>query len=265
MEDNEKEARSLGWTPKEEFRGSPERWIDADEFLRRGREVMPILKATNRRLEEQVQRLQNALSLKSTEFDSLTQSVAELKEYQVKEMAQRIAQERSSLREQLKEARDEGDTKLEGQIEDRLDELKELKTKVEQAPKQVVPTQPQLSQEFLEWSMQNPWFQVDQRKTGLALGIGRELQAQGISGKAFYARLDEELQKSFGERSFSKTEGGSNGNRNEGSKGKSYDALPPDAQAKCDADAKKFVGKGKAFANLAEWRSQYANLYFAGE
>src|SRR5574337_341980 len=170
MDETEKEARSLGWVSQDEFKGNTDRFISADEFLRRGKEVLPLLKATNRKLEEQVQRLQNALSYKSQEFDSLTQSVQELKDYQVKEMAERIKQERAALRVQLKEAREEGDVELEGQIEDRLDALKEQKVPT-QAPS--IP-RPPLTQEYLDWHKENPWFEHDQRKTGLALGIRSE-------------------------------------------------------------------------------------------
>ena len=35
-EDAETRARVMGWKPKEQFRGDPEKWIPADEFLDRG-------------------------------------------------------------------------------------------------------------------------------------------------------------------------------------------------------------------------------------
>src|SRR5574337_144185 len=239
MDETEKEARSLGWVSQDEFKGNTDRFISADEFLRRGKEVLPLLKATNRKLEEQVQRLQNALSYKSQEFDSLTQSVQE-----------------------LKEAREEGDVELEGQIEDRLDALKEQKVPVQNPTQPSSIPKPPLTQEYLDWHKENPWFEHDQRKTGLALGIGRELQAQGITGKAFFAQLDKELAISLGEKQFSKTEGSSSSPS--GKRGGGYDSLPPEAQLKCDSDAKKFVGKGKSFADLNSWREHYAKLYNAG-
>src|SRR5574340_204529 len=262
MDETEKEARSLGWVSQDEFKGNTDRFISADEFLRRGKEVLPLLKATNRKLEEQVQRLQNALYYKSQEFDSLTQSVQELKDYQVKEMAERIKQERAALRVQLKEAREEGNVELEGQIEDRLDALKEQKVPAQNPTQPSSIPRPPLTQEYLDWHKENPWFEHDQRKTGLALGIGRELQARGITGKAFFAQLDKELAISLGEKQFSKTEGSSS--TPSGKRGGGYDSLPPEAQLKCDSDAKKFVGKGKSFADLNSWREHYAKLYNAG-
>ena len=37
-EDNlavEKEAREMGWTPKEKFKGNPDKWVTAEEFVER--------------------------------------------------------------------------------------------------------------------------------------------------------------------------------------------------------------------------------------
>ena len=62
----EKEARLFGWVPKEEFRGSETDWVDADTFVKRGKEINPILRKNNellmKRLDEQAKQLE---SLKS--------------------------------------------------------------------------------------------------------------------------------------------------------------------------------------------------------
>ena len=46
----EQEARTLGWVPAEEFKGDPNRWVDAETFVERGHTVMPILRKNNERL-----------------------------------------------------------------------------------------------------------------------------------------------------------------------------------------------------------------------
>lgn len=45
--DFEAEARQQGWTPQEDFKGDPSRWIDAETFVKRADEVMPLLKKQN--------------------------------------------------------------------------------------------------------------------------------------------------------------------------------------------------------------------------
>src|SRR3990172_12212288 len=57
----EKEARQLGWTPKEEWKGNPEKWIDAKAFVERGQEIMPILRSNNKRLQQEVSELRGEL------------------------------------------------------------------------------------------------------------------------------------------------------------------------------------------------------------
>lgn len=44
--------------------------------------------------------------------------------------------------------------------------------------------------------------------------------------------------------------------------GKGYGDMPKEARDKCDAQEKRFVGKGKSFANTAEFRKFYAAEYF---
>src|SRR6185369_7112819 len=41
----EAEARKMGWVPQGEFRGPKEQWRDADEFVERGRTVLPIIRS----------------------------------------------------------------------------------------------------------------------------------------------------------------------------------------------------------------------------
>ncbi len=59
-EDRERAVR-MGWAPLEEFRGGEDRWIDYDEFLRRGEETLPILKERLRKTDKHVQELQSDL------------------------------------------------------------------------------------------------------------------------------------------------------------------------------------------------------------
>ena len=48
----EEKARGMGWMPLEEFKGNPDRWRPADEFVQRGENYVPILKDRVKKLEE---------------------------------------------------------------------------------------------------------------------------------------------------------------------------------------------------------------------
>lgn len=66
--ETESRARQMGWVPKEEFRGPPDLWRDADEFVRRGEEVLPIVRANLSKAERKVAELESKLQTVTTEF-----------------------------------------------------------------------------------------------------------------------------------------------------------------------------------------------------
>ena len=123
----EKEARSQGWVPKEEFRGPENAWVDAAEFVERGQKILPILQANNRRLMEE-QRKEREKHQK--ELDELRQATEEFKKFQ-KEAYERktreLDNEIAKIREQKKQAIADGDGDLVVELDDRLDDLKTQK------------------------------------------------------------------------------------------------------------------------------------------
>lgn len=54
----EARARRIGWVPKEEFRGDPERWAPAADFLERGERTLPILLERNRKIDDKLGRVE---------------------------------------------------------------------------------------------------------------------------------------------------------------------------------------------------------------
>ena len=67
-------ATRQGWSPKEEFRGDPERWITANEFVERADNIMPILKSVNSKLESKMAELEKQLK----EQKEITKKVAKI-------------------------------------------------------------------------------------------------------------------------------------------------------------------------------------------
>lgn len=55
----ETRARNMGWTPKEQFRGDPSRWVDATTFVDRGERMLPLLQERNRALDQTVTALKS--------------------------------------------------------------------------------------------------------------------------------------------------------------------------------------------------------------
>lgn len=67
--DIEAEARDHGWVPKDEFKGADGRWIDAETFMKRADEMMPLLKAQNARLKRDLDTLKKDVKRATAHFE----------------------------------------------------------------------------------------------------------------------------------------------------------------------------------------------------
>jgi hypothetical protein len=61
VNETEEKARRVGWVPKEEFRGDPDRHVTAAEFLARSESLMPLLRRDNDKLHKRVQEMEGIL------------------------------------------------------------------------------------------------------------------------------------------------------------------------------------------------------------
>ena len=39
---SEEKASAIGWRPKDQWKGDPDKWVDADAFLKKGDEILPV-------------------------------------------------------------------------------------------------------------------------------------------------------------------------------------------------------------------------------
>jgi hypothetical protein len=69
VRDFDTEAREHGWRPKDEFPGDPAKWVDAEAFMKRADEVMPLLKAQNTRLKRDFDALRKDLRKATAHFE----------------------------------------------------------------------------------------------------------------------------------------------------------------------------------------------------
>lgn len=67
--DYEAEAREHGWSGKEDFKGDPGRWIDAETFMKRADEMMPLLKADKARLKRELDAIKKDLRRATAHFE----------------------------------------------------------------------------------------------------------------------------------------------------------------------------------------------------
>lgn len=264
----EAKASALGWVPQEQFRGDPERWVDAETFVRRGEEVLPIIKKNNEHLQEQVARLK-------AELDASKESVSALKAFYDESLKTQVEAAKVKLLAEIREAREAGDVDREESLREDLTDLRAKEREVK-APAPTATAAPALDPVFVAWKNepQNAWFEKDKRRTSLALGIAQELRENpennGLVGRAFFDKVAAEVEKVFGApaSSVSKVEGSRNTGDSGGTpapRGKGYASLPAEAKAACDRQGAKLVGKGRAFETNEAWRAEYARIYYQGE
>ena len=261
----EVKAKELGWVPKDQFRGDPERWVDAEEFVRKGEELMPLLKATTKKQADRIAALEAKLA-------AATDSIAALTETTSKAAIKEIKDRQEELKVELKAAREADDVDAELAIKEKLDETREA-IKAAEKPKEVAepPKTVDYTQtpEWKEWIAENPWFGPDKRRTALALGIAQELRESGekVVGKAFFDKVVAELNEMLGggtRQAPSKVEGDARGSAEGGGKraSKTYNDLPADAKAACERQASRVVGEYRIFKTMADWRKHYTEKFF---
>lgn len=280
--ENETRARALGWRPKEQFRGKPEHWVDADTFVRRGEEIMPILKENNAQLERKLVEQGTELAAAQALIAESQTEIRELAKFNSEVMRDRAKVKKGELLDALKVAKKEGDVDAEVQLTDQLTEHNAALAKaeaaptVEEKPKPAAATEtPEIARakaEFTQWAKDHDWYNTDPVKTGAANGIAAKLRAEGskLIGREFYDEVAAQTEELFGGNprriAPGKTEAGGRGTGSGGGGSpatKGYSDLDADAQAACERFTKTLVGPGKSYKTVEDWRKAYAADYFS--
>lgn len=242
----ETDARRFGWTPKEEFKGDPSRWVDAETFAKRGEELMPILKAQNKAL---IKRL-----------DAMERTGKQAADFFSK--AEQRAYERavSDIRRQQEEAVEAGDLEAHRAASKELDKLEKPKA----VEADVVDPDVRV-EEFADWGKANKWYgtnatmraYADAQADKLAKSKGGFLDRADLDAVADKVR--EKFEDEFAEEFATKANKPrprsaveAVGSVRPGRTGKTFNDLPAEARAACD----KWVKQG-----LIKSRDDYVKSY----
>lgn len=267
------EATKMGWAPQDKFKGNPDHWVDAETYVERGRQVLPILAANNKRLQAELLTRDEKLGTLESQLKSNQKALETLEKHYSEANKRAVETARQNLVEELKEARSSGDVDAEQKILGQLDDIRDAQREAAKAPKKETPADDsqnynnQLSPDFRAWKAENPWFEVDKKKTKEFIRAAEDLREEGneLKGVAFFEAVGEYLAKGKGEEDegapASKVEGGSHGVGTRGGKG--FNSLPSEARKACHADAEDLVGPDKRYKTLKEWETAYAKIYFS--
>ena len=253
--DNEARARRLGWVPKDEFRGDPDRHRSAEEFLERGETMLPLLKKDNDKLHEGMTKLERRLEEQARTFTQFVEFASKGEERAYKRALTELEAKRDSAIETADVA---GARRAQSEID-------QLNKDAATAPKPVVQqteSAPALDPVIQTWITENDWFNKSPSLRAYSTEVFGELE-RTYPGKSKSELLAETKQKTM-ERFPDKF--GINTRRDEASAvstpgsvtqprrkaGRTYDDLPPEAKKACD----KFVKQIPKYT-----REQYVKDY----
>lgn len=228
--DFEGEARKHGWRPREEFKGDPGKWTDAETFVKRADEVMPFLEKQNKALKREIDDLKRTMKQASDHFSKTEQR----------------AYERAlvELQAQHDNAVEMGDKDAANKVIRDMRKLEAERAPVEEAP---VFDEATAKRGLAEWVDENDWYVLDDKKRTYA-----DMQADlmGPAGqweggqKAWLAELSRRVERKFTDpKPSAANPGGSRAAPRGG--GKTYNDLPADAKRACDKWVKAGIIKSR--------------------
>lgn len=237
----EDQAKRMGWSPKDEFRGAPEKWTDAQTFVKNGLESLPILRERNRTLQKNV--------------DDLTKSVGEFKKMSDTAYDRAYEKAKKDLKAEIKTAGKEGDEKA---VEAATDELAKLER--EKAERGAATAADPV---FDSWVSENAWYKdPDLAIEAEAEALKLRKRGDKSDGLSFLEKVKEKVKERFPEKfGNARRQAGSGVERpsagGDGGNGaaKGWETLPADAKAAGERYIKQKLYKDKA-AYAAAYHSQ---------
>jgi hypothetical protein len=280
----EQQAKEMGWRPKDQFKGDPDKWVDAEEYVERGEHVLPIVRAERDRLRGELLTRDQKFGTLQQELEATKAIVKGLEKNYTESLTRQLEAQRKQLKANLKDAVEERDTDREFEVREQLEALTEAEkdAKKEQEenkeklngtkPPVQTSTDPELSPDFTAWKAENPWFggssAEDKKRTKAVIRAAEDLRDDGdtSTGREFFEKATAVAEggnsnDSSEGRKVDKVDNGNARNNSRSSSG-TYASLPAEAKAACLEDMENFVGEGKLFKTEDEWKKYYAKTFY---
>src|SRR5579872_4293353 len=242
---NEIAARRLGWRPKTEYNGPPEKYVDADEFMRRTDESVPLLRQNYRALHERFSQVERKLA-------DTTQVLQEFREFSSRAEQRAYERAKRELEEKQRAAVAHADTEGFEKAAAEIAELERSKPKPAPEPAPEPRRQaPELDPRITGWIGENPWYNTDGELRAFASAYDQYLMSAkpgmdiGERLSAVKAKTMAEFPDKFGNSrreaptSVAAPAAAAAPRRKNG---RTYDDLPPEAKKACDKFVAQFKG-----------------------
>lgn len=170
----EERATLRGWKPLDEFTGPKDKWVPAEDFLKRGEDEAPLLRANLKRLEEKFEKQSKTL-LEFAEHHRKTEQRAYERALKDLEARQTDAVKAGNLAE----------------VKAITKEMTELATDAkEKAPEASDGT-------VSDFEKRNPWYTDNAKARLWAKGLSSELATQGLSAPAQLKEIERQVRTEF--------------------------------------------------------------------
>ena len=143
----EDRARLMGWHDRDEFDGAPERWTPADEFVRRGEEILPVLRENQRTMGAKILELESRAKAREDYFNM--------------EVAAMKNRHQAELEKERAKAVEDGDIDKFNATQKQIDDLNTAPPSVQN----VTAAPPEIKQFMVD----NPWYKTDGEMTRYAV------------------------------------------------------------------------------------------------
>jgi len=183
----EKRARTLHWAPLEEWRGDPEDWVPAKEFVQR------------QKLYDRIDSLKDAIRSQKREFEEdfkvVSKTVLEMSEQAYKKALGELKAQRALA---VEDRNVEAVEALDDQIQDTNEKLKTAEQNSKNTPRR---QQQEESPDFKDWKQNNKWFDdnTEMRDDAIAIGVGYAAKNPNKTEKEVYNYTSERIQKMYPE------------------------------------------------------------------
>jgi hypothetical protein len=245
MKTPEEEARSLGWKPKEDWKGPPDDWKDAEAFLEFGEKNASF---ANKRADQKIKELKDDFDARIAAIERTSQSALDAVQKQAEaERANLLAE----LNAKKKEAIADNDLEKLEKVREQIEEVKEAEPS---------PEDKRVASEFKK--AHSFWQNKDWVVQNFADGAAGKLVNRGLTSQEFFAELDRQIREAFPEK-FGKPKARSSVEADspmaESGGDKDYTDLPPEAKKACD---ELYQRVQKAYPTKKAWVEHYCKEYF---
>jgi len=238
-------AKSMGWVEEDKFRGDTSRWVNADKFVEKGMNDLPVLR--------------ERLKAQSKKITDMETDITDFKTHHEQAMAAQYQKAMKDLEDKQLATVEDGDTDEYRRIQKQKQDLAVAHSRTAR-PGSKTPSNPL----YTTWKDKNAeWFEKDSDMTAYANRMSdyvAEMKPELIGKQEFLDEVDKEMKHRYPDRFENRqrqapntVENGGRAPRSRGRGGRSYSDLPPEAKAACDRFVRRGLTTKEQYVKDYEW------------